>query len=111
MRLINQTRKTIISENLIEAKGILSKMNGLLKYETPQALLLHTHFGIHTFSMKYTIDVIILNKKYQVVKIRKGLKPGSVFFWNLRYNQVLELPEGSISKSKTQVKDVLKYSL
>ena len=80
---------------------------GLLQYDKPIALIFHTRFGIHTFGLKYPIDVIILNKDGKVVKIRENLQPNRIFLWNPRYAKVIELPEETIRRLKTKVGDQL----
>ena len=56
--------------------------------------------GIHTFFMLSPIDVVILDESNRVVKIAKSLKPNRLFFWNPRYENVLELAAGTINKNK-----------
>ncbi len=37
--------------------------------------------AIHTLFMSYPIDVVFLNREYQVVKIVKNVKPWQPFIW------------------------------
>lgn len=53
------------------------------------------------------IDILILDSNYKVAKIKKSLTPNKIFFWNPKYNLVIELPEGMIKKSKTIIGDQL----
>ena len=78
-----------------EAKGVLQKSIGLINKE-PQALLLRTRWGIHTFGMKYPIDVVILDSSYTVKILKKNLLPYQIFMWNPKYSYVLELPAQTI---------------
>src|SRR5258708_2790684 len=109
MKVTNQTKKTTIAEDIILPISLLDKSLGLLKYKTPVAMLFKTRFGIHTYSMKYPIDVLILNKQNRVVALKKNLKPYRIFLWNFNYETVLELPAGTIEKTKTQLKDQLHF--
>jgi hypothetical protein len=68
-------------------------------------MLLKTHFGIHTFGMKYPIDILILDQQNCVVARKENLKPNTIFLWNPRYETVLELPAGTIKKTKTEIDD------
>lgn len=87
----------------LEAKQLNSfseKSKGLLAFPTPVSVFFTTHFGIHTFLMKYPIDVIILDKQNTVVALRENMQPNSIFLWNPLYEKVLEMPKGTIhSKS------------
>lgn len=108
MRLYNTTRKTTITDEIKIVEGLYNKSLGLLSKKNPRSLILHTRFGIHTFGLKLPIDVLILDKKNKVVALKENLSINSFFFWNPRYNIIVELPLGSIRKSKTQKNDILK---
>lgn len=107
MKVINQTRNATLSENLIIPKTLLDQSLGLLKYKTPIAMRLKTRYGIHTFGMQYAIDILILDKENKVAAIKENLKPNKIFTWNPQHHQVLELPTGTIKKSKTQISDII----
>jgi len=83
-----------------EVTSLWEKSQGLLGSKKPHPLLLRTRFGIHTFGMKFPIDVIILDKENRVVALRKNVKPNRLYFWNPMYNTVLELPLGTIEEKK-----------
>ncbi|HEX8965117.1 MAG TPA: DUF192 domain-containing protein [Patescibacteria group bacterium] len=74
------------------------KSVGMLAYKKPITIYFETRFGIHTFGLKLPIDVVILNKKNQVIKLFKNLKPNQIFLWNPLYKKVIEMPEGYINK-------------
>lgn len=107
MTIKNVTKNIILSENVQKAKNWKDKTIGLIGTKKPQSLLLRTHFGIHTFGMRYPIDVLILNSQNKVVALKENLKPNRMFLWNPHYDNVLELPKGTINKSKTQLGDHL----
>ena len=107
MIIINQSRQTIIAKKIIIPKTILDQSLGLLKYKKPVEMLLRTRFGIHTFGMRYPIDVLILDKQNRVVAIKENLKPNTIFVWNIMYETILELPPDTIKKTKTKVDDKL----
>lgn len=73
-------------------------------------MLLKTRFGIHTFGLKYPIDVLILNKQNYVVAMKEKLKTNRIFVWNIKYETVLELPYGVIKKSITRIGDILQFT-
>ena len=73
---------------------------GLTVFKKARPVMLKTRFGIHTFGMKYAIDVIILNKHFEVVRLKEKLQPNNIFIWVPIYNTVLELPWGYINENK-----------
>ena len=87
----------------IKVKALISlqaKSRGLLGYEKASPILIKTRFGIHTFGMKFPIDVIILNAKGEIVKMTEHLKPNKIFAWPPAYDTVIELPAGEINKKR-----------
>ena len=62
--------------------------------------------GIHTFLMKFAIDVVFLNKKRMVLKIRPSMGRRRIAF-SLRAHSVLELPSGRLAETGTQRGDQL----
>lgn len=68
-----------------------------------ETVYLETRWGIHTFFMKYPIDVFVLDDKDKVVKVKRNLKPWRVFFWNPRYYRVLETPVGKIKSPESNL--------
>ncbi len=101
MVLKNITKKTIVTKDLKIASSFSDQVFGLLKKSCSRSLLLQTRFGIHTFFFKEPIDIIILDKNHKVVKLKENLTPNSLFFWNPKYDLILELPLKTIRKSNT----------
>lgn len=85
------------------AGNLKEKVQGLIGKDEPFALMLKTHFGIHTFGLKFPIDVLILNNKNIVVSIKKKLKPNRIFLWNPIHEKVIELPNGTIKKMEIRI--------
>src|SRR4051794_12265039 len=86
LRVENVTKGTILGENIKIADSSLRRMVGLLgtpRLEPQSGLLIFPTQGVHTFGMKYPIDVVFLNRKRQVVGINAALKPWrlSRVFW------------------------------
>lgn len=107
MLIKNSTKNIIITNNAIEALTLRQKILGLIFYNKPTAMIFHTRFGIHTFFMRFPIDVIIIDKKNQIYTFKKNLKPFRIFFWNPLYSRVIELPPDSIMASGTEIGDFI----
>lgn len=91
----------------IKAKKLtgFEKAVGLIGKNNTLAITFNTRFGIHTFGLETPIDVLILDDKSRVVKIKRNLKPNSVFFWNPRYKKVVEFAKQQKKYSKIEVRD------
>lgn len=105
MTIINRTRSVVLSENVKEAKTYQEKKLGLLGSDGRTGLYIQTRWGIHTFGMKFPIDVLILDEKNRVVKYKRNLKPNRVFFWNPRYSRVIEIPTSLIQEGTIEIGD------
>ncbi len=97
----------------IKAKKLsswLEKSEGLLGAKKPSPIFFKTHFGIHTFFMKFPIDVVILDSKGRVVTIKESLFPNQLFLWNPIHSGVLELPQGVVKKMKIKKNSVIQIT-
>jgi uncharacterized membrane protein (UPF0127 family) len=103
--IINQTQKTTLAREYTFTKG-LKKVIGLLGKNKPEVVIFETRFGIHTFGLKFPIDLLILDNNGTVV-LAKSVKPNRIVIWNIKYKTVIELPSNTISRTK--IGDIIKY--
>ena len=108
--ITNVTKNTLMAENFANKSG-LSKIRGLIFDKKAKAIMFRTRFGIHTFFMHRSIDLIVLDNKYKVVFLKESIKPNKIVLWNPKFNLIIELPDNSIKQSKTTIGDLLKISL
>lgn len=108
--IVNATKKRIIAKHFSKTNGF-GNITGLLGKNKPEALIFKTRFGIHTFFMKFSIDLLIVDKNKKVIIAKRNVKPNRIVIWNFLYNTVIELPPGSLYKSKTTKGDILKFKL
>lgn len=109
MILRNKSTNSVIASDLKVASSAADKLLGLLKKKNPRSLLFYTRFGIHTLFLKSPIDVIVTNSNLEVKKA-KTVTPNSFLIYNPAYACVIELPQGTIKKSKTKIGDKLTIS-
>ncbi len=106
----NRSKNTVVAEKIIP-KSAFGKISGLMFKKDSEAIVFKTRFGIHTFFLNFPIDLIILDKNNIVAITKKSVKPNRIIIWNPKYNTVLELPEKSITKSKTEKGDIIDLEL
>ena len=114
MPVINLTKKTWLATKVRQADNFLTRLVGLLKRTQlgpEEALWLTPSKGIHTIGMKFPIDVIFLNKEFYVLALISGMHPYRVSGVHMRGYSVVELPNGTIRKSRTEIGDQLEISL
>jgi uncharacterized protein len=112
--VINLTKKTWLATKVRKADNFLTRLVGLLKRThlgPEEALWLMPSKGIHTIGMKFPIDVVFLNKEFYVLGLISGMHPYRVSGVHMRGYSVIELPNGTIRKSGTEIGDQLEISL
>ena len=114
MPIINLTKETWLATKVRKADNFLTRLVGLLKRThlgPEEALWLMPSKGIHTIGMKFPIDVVFLTKSNEVIGLISGLAPYRISTVHLRGYSVIELPNGTIKKSHTELGDKLEISL
>jgi uncharacterized membrane protein (UPF0127 family) len=106
----NLTKETFLAFRVKVADGVLSRLVGLLGRNSlkPECgIWIVPCNSIHTIGMRFTIDVVLLDKNFKVVGLRELVRPFSITRPNLRAESILELPAHTIFKSRTEVGDQL----
>lgn len=112
MRIINQTKNTILAEEVILANTAFKRMKGLLgkkEFMRGCALILKPCNSIHTFFMRFPIDVLFLDKNNRVIKAISSLPPYRLTRVYLNSGFAIELPSGIIKLSSTQEGDTISF--
>src|SRR3954447_25632683 len=108
MRIVNQTRGSVVADNANKATNFLTRGRGLMMAPPlPEGggLVLDPCGSIHMFFMRYALDVLFLDKEGHVVFMYKGIKPWRVGRIVRGAKLAVELPEGAIEQSRTEVGD------
>ncbi len=104
IKLVNIDTSEVIAERVKGAYTFWSRFKGLMLTESmPENAALHLSpcTAIHTFFMKYSIDILYLDKEKKIVGIEKELEPGMIGKKWLNAKSVIELPAGTIDKTST----------
>lgn len=59
-----------------------------------KGLLLHPCRSIHTFFMRFALDLVFLNHENKVVKIVRSVKPGRIIWGGWSAQSVIEVQSG-----------------
>lgn len=86
----NTIAKVFIADNF------LNRFLGFMFHKKPhyEAILFNPCNSIHTFFMKFSIDVLFINEDMEVVKKLEGIKPGKVVMPHKKSKMVIEGNEG-----------------
>ena len=109
VRVRNTTRNTVLATAADVADTSAKRRTGLLRHSSLQpgeGLWIAPCESVHTFFMKFAIDLVYLDKKRRVRKVRHGVPP-----WRLSAcltaHSILELPSGTAKETGTQTGDEL----
>lgn len=108
MQLINQSQNKILASHVEVAKSLPTRMLGLMGREslaTDQCMWIHNCNSIHTFFMRFAIDVIFLDREMKVVEIRKNLSPWKLVLPIWRARSVVEF--ATLNSLDVKVGDIL----
>ena len=97
--IIDLNNRTELELEVLKAHSLPSRLVGLLGTKAPlldTALHIEPCNSIHTFGMKYPIDVIFLDKSGCILKLIRSLKPGSVPKTFPGTASILEMAPGTI---------------
>lgn len=111
LRIRNSTRNTVLATAVLVAQTSSQRRTGLLKHDSlppGEGLLIGPCEAVHTFRMKFAIDVLFLDRKHKVLKIRPEMGRGRISVC-LRAHSVLELPAGTAAATGTVPGDQLEF--
>jgi len=94
------------------ADSSAKRRTGLLKHtslEPGDGLWIIPCEAIHSFGMKFAIDVLYLDREHKVKKVRPEMVPGRISGCLTAYS-VLELPAGTIALTTTEAGDQLEIT-
>src|SRR5580700_6790115 len=105
----NLTRNAILADAAEMADTSAKRRTGLLKHthlDPGQGLWIVPCESVHSFFMKFAIDLVYLDRRKKVRKVRHRMVP-----WRLSAcftaHSILELPAGAVETSRTQAGDQL----
>lgn len=107
----NDEYKLICSE-LLFANNFFSRLFGLIfkNLKNNQGFVIENCNSIHTFWMRYKIDLIFLNKNNEIVKLYESFKQFRLTPLIKNAVKVIELPVYTIKSNSLKKGDILKIS-
>jgi uncharacterized protein len=113
---LNRTRQAYLATRLRIAETHWSRFRGLMcsdagSFPAGQGLWIVPCRGVHTFAMRFPIDVVYLDGDKIVIHLEENLKPWRLAPVRLRAASVLELPDRTLSSTQTAIGDRIEISL
>ena len=111
MLVYNSSNNLLLANEVTVAKNFITRSIGLLLHSemsNDEAMVIYPCGCIHTFFMKFAIDVIFVDKNNKVVAIKENIKPWRISPLYLRSKYVIELNAQNIS-DKISIGDEILY--
>ena len=108
---ITNSKGQVLADRADIADTSAKRRTGLLKHtklDPGEGLWIAPCEAIHTFAMKFTIDVVFLNRKRKILKIRPNMVCRRIAM-SLLAHSVLELPAGTLEATGTCKGDQLEF--
>jgi uncharacterized membrane protein (UPF0127 family) len=112
LRVSNVTRQTVLASTAELADRGEKRRKGLLGRERlapGEGLWITPCEAVHTFWMRFPIDLVYLDRNHRIKKVRSNMGP-----WRLSAcltaHSVLELPSGTVRCAQARPGDMLEFS-
>lgn len=99
-RIYRQDSHQILLHDVMQTTNPWERVRGLLgrnQLKDGEGLLITDCPSIHTFGMRYPIDIIFLNRDWQIRKLVSSLKPCRIA-WSGGASMVIEMADGTLDK-------------
>jgi len=110
-KILNKTKGTYVALDSHEAVTFFERLLGLMfraSIGKDEALIFHNVNSIHMLFMRFSIDVLYLDRANKVLKVKHSLKP-----WRMssciRAKATIELPAKKAEETATMAGDTLEF--
>lgn len=113
MQAFNVTQQRTLAEVLSVADSFFRSLIGLMgrpRLDTGHGLWIVPCQSVHTFWMRFSIDVVFLDQHHKVIDLIESLKPFRISRHLSKASGVIELPVGAIKTSRTQIGDEIRIA-
>ena len=107
----NATRNVELGRKVRYASSLIDRAIGLLAtsgLEAGEGMYLSPCKSVHTFFMRYPIDVLFVDEKGNVIR-QDTLLPWRFSAWQARSRGVLEFMQGTLARTGTRVGDHIEF--
>ncbi len=112
VEIINESNAGVLLVKAEVADTFFRRLRGLLgQRELPagRGLLLKPANSIHTFGMKFAIDVIFIDREGRILKIIEKMPPGKISPLVKGASSVIEAAGGELTKANPAIGDIISW--
>lgn len=113
MKVYNSSKNNLIADDVKAAQNFFTRSFGLLLRKSlsdNEGLIIKPCCSIHTFFMKFPIDVLFINKNNEIIALYENVKPYRILPIHLNSYYVIELSSGSVSEKNVEKGDLITIS-
>lgn len=113
-KITNLRNGQVVADKAIIARDFKSRAIGLLNrkdLEKGEALVIEPCGSVHTFFMKFCIDLMFLDKEFKVIKTAKSVSPWRLSGCLFGSQRVIELPQRTLEEFDVKPGDSIKVSI
>lgn len=99
MKIYNSTQNVLIADDVKLAQNFFTRSVGLIsrkEIKNNEGLVIKPCCSIHTFFMKFNIDVLFVDKNNKIIAMHENVHPFRILPMYFASNYVVELSAGSI---------------
>jgi uncharacterized membrane protein (UPF0127 family) len=111
-KIVNLTRQAVLADRVELANHAAKRNKGLLGcdgLEPGEGLWIVPCEAIHTFGMRFSIDLVYVDRSRRVRKVRSSVSPWRMSAC-LSAHSVVELASGTVRATQTKAGDKLEFS-
>lgn len=109
-KLMNKSKNILLCSDLNTADSFWQRMKGLLGKAhmlQTEGLWIKSCTSIHTYFMKFPIDVVFVDKDLKVTKVAQKVPPGKLLLSTLSSRHVFEFGPGCLNGNNLEIGDQL----
>jgi hypothetical protein len=106
--IVNVTRNMVVAQRAEQARSFWARLRGLMfrpQLEIGSGLVIEPNNNVHTFWMRFAIDVVFVDRADHVVGLVHAMPPNRPYAGARRAQRTIELPAGTIVASDTRIGD------
>ena len=113
MNIYNSTKDSLVSDEVKVAQSFLTRTIGLLSRSNiseNQSLIIKPCCSIHTFFMRFPIDVLFVDGKNRIIAAYENVLPNRILPVHLTSLYVVELAAGQITNKNIEKCDIIQMN-
>lgn len=110
MRAVNTANYNELASDLVLAESFITRLRGLIgrkNIDSGEGLWINPCKGVHTFGMRFPIDVVFLDTQLHIIAIAQSMEPNRLTRQYMQAASAMELPSGTVANTATKTGDLI----